>query len=59
MFRVSRLCGKYRAKGAVQEKTVIRDSIMEQDRLQLGLGHVAAESEACRELFEVSGLDSL
>lgn len=51
-----RLCGKCRANGKVQEKTVI-DSIMEQECFQLRLGRKAADSQASRKLFEVSGLE--
>lgn len=54
-----RLYGKCRAKGAVQEKIVIGDSIIEQECLQLRLGHEAADSEVSRKLFEVSGLNGL
>lgn len=43
----------------MQEKIVIGDSIIEQECLQLRLGHEAADSEASRKLFEVSGLDGL
>lgn len=38
-----RLCGKCRAKGAVQETTVIGNSIMQQECLQLRLEQKAAD----------------